>query len=98
MCPSPTRQTMPARITVVSTFICPSDVGDDVFNLKNAIDEETEGTTVITRLAKSNYPGVFGTQDIHAICETGSRASTGARATACSTSTAAWPFATSPTG
>ncbi len=59
------------RIAVVSSFICPSDVGDDVFNLKNGIDEETEGTTVITRLAKSNYPGVFGTQDIHAVCETG---------------------------
>ena len=58
-----------ARVAVVSSFICPSDVGDDVFDLMNAVDEETEGTTVITQLSKSNYPGVFGTQDIHGICE-----------------------------
>ncbi len=60
-----------ARVTVVSNFVCPSDTGGDVFDLKNAVDEETEGTTVITRVAKSNYLGVFGTQDIHAICEQG---------------------------
>lgn len=59
------------RVAVVSTFICPSDVGNDVFDLKDAIDEETEGANVITKLAKSNYPGVFGTQDIHAVCEQG---------------------------
>ncbi len=60
-----------ARVAVVSPFICPSDVGDDIFDLKDAIDEVTEGTTVITRLAKSNYPGVFGTQDIHGVCQQG---------------------------
>ncbi|MHB8903346.1 MAG: DUF1559 domain-containing protein [Thermoguttaceae bacterium] len=60
-----------ARVTVVSTLVCPSDPGDDLFDLKDAVDDETEGTTVLTRLAKSNYPGVFGTQDIHGICETG---------------------------
>lgn len=68
-----------ARVTVVSTFICPSDVGDDVFDLMNAVDEETEGTTVVTRLAKSNYPGVFGTQDIHSVCEPGSPGYNGCR-------------------
>ena len=60
-----------ARVTVIETFICPSDVGDNLFDLKDAIDEETEGPNVITTLAKSNYPGVFGTQDIHAICKPG---------------------------
>jgi prepilin-type N-terminal cleavage/methylation domain-containing protein/prepilin-type processing-associated H-X9-DG protein len=60
-----------ARVQIVSTFICPSDVGDDIFDLKDAINEETEGTTVLTQLAKSNYPGVFGTQDIHGVCEQG---------------------------
>jgi len=60
-----------ARVTVVSTFMCPSDVGEDVFELKEAIDEETEGQNTVTRLAKSNYPGVFGTQDIHGVCEVG---------------------------
>lgn len=60
-----------ARITVISTFMCPSDVGDDVFELKDAVSEDTEGTNTVTRLAKSNYPGVFGTQDIHGVCEPG---------------------------
>jgi prepilin-type processing-associated H-X9-DG protein len=60
-----------ARLTVIQTFICPSDIGENVFDLKDAISEEIEGPNVITRLAKSNYPGVFGTQDIHAICEPG---------------------------
>ncbi|NLY02813.1 MAG: DUF1559 domain-containing protein [Rhodopirellula sp.] len=60
-----------ARVAVVSSFICPSDVGKDLFELKDAIDEETEGPNTITTLAKSNYPGVFGTQDMHAVCETG---------------------------
>lgn len=58
-----------ARITVVPTFLCPSDVGKDVFELKDEIDEDTEGTAVITTLAKSNYPGVFGTQDMHGVCD-----------------------------
>jgi prepilin-type N-terminal cleavage/methylation domain-containing protein/prepilin-type processing-associated H-X9-DG protein len=60
-----------ARVTVVSTFLCPSDVGEDVFDLKDAISEDTEGPNTITRLAKSNYPGVFGTQDLHSVCVPG---------------------------
>ncbi len=60
-----------ARVTVLAPFICPSDVGDDVFELLEGIDEDTEGTTLVTPLAKSNYPGVFGTEDIHHLCEHG---------------------------
>ncbi len=60
-----------ARVAMVSAFICPSDVGEDIFALKDAVDEETEGSNTITRLAKSNYPGVFGTQDMHGVCEPG---------------------------
>ncbi len=60
-----------ARVSTVPTFICPSDVGKDVFTLMEAIDEEHESTTPVTTLAKSNYPGVFGTLDMHAVCEQG---------------------------
>lgn len=59
------------RATVVATFICPSDSGDGVFDLKDEIDEATQGNHIIARLAKSNYPGVFGTEDIHDSCEPG---------------------------
>jgi len=41
-----------ARQTVVETFLCPSDVGEDVFTL---------GTV---QVARSNYLGVFGNSEI----------------------------------
>ena len=66
-----------ASLTVVPTFLCPSDVGKDVFELMNAIDEENQGTTAVATVAKSNYPGVFGTQDMHAVCEPGAPAYNG---------------------
>lgn len=66
-----------ARTTIVRTFRCPSDIGEDLFDLKDAVDEETEGTSVLARLAASNYPGVFGTQDLHAICVSGGPAYNG---------------------
>ncbi|NUQ62147.1 MAG: DUF1559 domain-containing protein [Pirellulales bacterium] len=69
----------PVRMTVLPAFLCPSDVGNNVFPLKDAINDDTEGTTVITTLAKSNYPGVFGTQDIHDLCEAGSPGYNGCR-------------------
>jgi prepilin-type N-terminal cleavage/methylation domain-containing protein/prepilin-type processing-associated H-X9-DG protein len=52
------------RLLVLSTFRCPSDVGDNKFL---NIDEDTgEGTF---EYATGNYPGVWGTGDVH-VCGT----------------------------
>ncbi len=41
-----------ARETIVETFFCPSDVGDDIFTLGSV------------QVARSNYVGVFGNEEI----------------------------------
>ena len=61
-----------ARETTLKIFRCPSDTGLRTFDLKDAIDEETEGNNVLTTLPTSNYVGVFGTEEMHACCEPGS--------------------------
>lgn len=58
-----------ARVASLGVFRCPSDKAEPVFDLRDEIDEETEGPNVITTLATSNYPGVFGTEDMHHVCE-----------------------------
>jgi len=60
------------RLTVIETFRCPSDKGKEVFDLKDAVDEDTEGPNVLATLATSNYVGVFGVTDMHDLCESGS--------------------------
>ncbi len=48
-----------ARVTSINTLRCPSDVGNNTFELE---DEDTGG--ILATLASSNYVGVFGTFDI----------------------------------
>ncbi len=49
-----------ARTLFIPVFRCPSDPGQNVFNLP----EEDDPNTIVTRLAMSNYVGVFGTGHI----------------------------------
>ncbi|MBM3999316.1 MAG: DUF1559 domain-containing protein [Planctomycetes bacterium] len=53
-----------ARSTVLTVFQCPSDPGEDAFNLM----AEDDPASVLVRLAAANYVGVFGTEDLEA-CE-----------------------------
>ena len=59
-----------ARSTVVKTFICPSDFGDDTFVLKPGPMPAPSYSASFsdTELAKSNYVGVFGTLQMLGVC------------------------------
>jgi hypothetical protein len=66
---SPTTQ--PFLITVIPTFLCPSDPGDSIFEIgeEDAGHAHHDGHNVdeghkLFRVAKSNYVGVFGTLEI----------------------------------
>jgi prepilin-type N-terminal cleavage/methylation domain-containing protein len=65
-----------ALIQVVPTFICPSDIGGNTFEIgmesHEEEEEEHEGHNVdegtkLFRIAKFNYPAVFGTQEIEEV-------------------------------
>ena len=58
--------------TVVPSFICPSDPGASIFEIGADTGTLNEGDNVdqgpkLFRIAKSNYVGVFGTQEIEAV-------------------------------
>lgn len=58
------------RVTTVSSFRCPSDIGEDTFVLPGGgVYAGTAGTYTPVELAKGNYLGVFGTLDFHEICD-----------------------------
>ncbi len=50
-----------ARGTRLPIYQCPSDPGDDFFDLP----DESDPSTVLLRLPTSNYVGSFGTQEVH---------------------------------
>jgi hypothetical protein len=63
-------------VQVVPTFICPSDIGGNTFEIgmdpHEEEEEEHEGHNVdegekLFRVAKFNYPGVFGTMEIEEV-------------------------------
>jgi prepilin-type N-terminal cleavage/methylation domain-containing protein len=59
-----------ARVTRISTYVCPSDIGDDLFVLSPGSMPKPNydpGFTA-TEVAKSNYVGVFGTIQMLAAC------------------------------
>ena len=59
-----------ARIVPISIFRCPSDKADNTFVLGADADETpVSGSYTDTELATSNYPGVFGTRDMHEVCD-----------------------------
>ena len=68
-----------ARVTVIGTFRCPTDIGDATFLLHEGDEHDEEGhehcdhdhaeIAFPVELATSNYLGVFGTLDIHHACE-----------------------------
>ena len=59
-----------ARVTVLATYICPSDSGDDTFVLKPGPMPAPSYSTGFadTDMAKSNYVGVFGTLQMLGVC------------------------------
>jgi prepilin-type N-terminal cleavage/methylation domain-containing protein len=58
----PVHQT--ARTTVLKIYRCPSDPGDDLFDLPS----EADPSTILARLATSNYVGCFGHGEVE-FCE-----------------------------
>jgi len=59
-----------AHTAVIPLFRCPSDIGEDTFVLQAGGEEHGHVHPFSpTELAASNYPGVFGTLDIHETCE-----------------------------
>jgi len=59
-----------ARMTVLPTYICPTDFGDDTFTLQPGPMPAPSYSTGFTDtdLAKSNYVGVFGTLQMLGVC------------------------------
>ena len=66
----------PSLIQVIPTFICPSDIGGNTFEIgmesHEEEEDEHEGHNVdegdkLFRVAKFNYPGVFGTMEIEEV-------------------------------
>jgi prepilin-type N-terminal cleavage/methylation domain-containing protein len=59
-----------ARVTMIRSYVCPSDVGDDVFVLSPGPMPAPNYSTgfTATEIAKSNYIGVFGTIQMLAAC------------------------------
>ena len=64
---------LPYLTNVIPLFICPSDTGENTFEIGGETDEEEPEEHVghnvdegpkLFRIAKSNYPAVFGTQEI----------------------------------
>ena len=57
-----------ARVAKIGIFRCPSDIGEDTFELE-AGSEDNFGATFPMQLATGNYIGVFGTEDFHHVCD-----------------------------
>ena len=57
-----------ARVTRVSSFRCPSDIGGDTFELQGGGPYLGDGAYTPIDLSRNNYLGVFGTVDIHIVC------------------------------
>lgn len=59
-----------ARATVISTYVCPTDMGDDLFVLNAGPMPAPNYSTGFTdtEVAKSNYVGVFGTIQMLPAC------------------------------
>ena len=60
-----------AREAKITIFRCPTDIGENTFELK-AGDEDNFGASFPIKLATGNYIGVFGTFDFHDVCDSGS--------------------------
>jgi prepilin-type N-terminal cleavage/methylation domain-containing protein len=61
-----------ARVTPISTFRCPSDTGEETFELPGGGPYVGSGSGYSpVELATGNYPGVFGTVDFHHVCASG---------------------------
>jgi len=54
-----------ARVTPVSSFRCPSDIGGDTFVLQGGGPYLGSGSFTPVELSRNNYLGVFGTVDLH---------------------------------
>jgi len=61
-----------ARLTQISTFLCPSDAGDATFTLQGGGPYVGSGSFSPVELAVGNYLGVFGTVDLEDVCPSGS--------------------------
>ncbi len=62
-----------ARVMPLPVFRCPSDIGDPTFMLKEEGHHPHQGHhhELPMEMATANYVGVFGTEDMHEICEHG---------------------------
>jgi hypothetical protein len=61
-----------ARVTIIPSFRCPTDIGEGTFVLPGGGPYfGSGGGYTPVRLAKGNYMGVFGTLDFHEYCEPG---------------------------
>lgn len=57
-----------ARVALINTFRCPSDIGRDTFVLQGGGPFVGSGGFAPIDLATGNYIGAFGTVDFHLVC------------------------------
>jgi prepilin-type N-terminal cleavage/methylation domain-containing protein len=57
-----------ARVIPISSYRCPTDIGDDTFVLQGGGPYLGSGGYTPVELATNNYVGVFGTVDLHFVC------------------------------
>lgn len=64
-----------AREKILGVFRCPSDIGDPQFLLAEGSDHHVHGLQQVEEfpmlMATANYVGVYGTWDMHEMCESG---------------------------
>ncbi len=61
-----------ARVAEISMFRCPTDIGNETFQLAGGGPSVGGGVTFPIEIATGNYIGVFGTRDFHDLCDPGS--------------------------
>jgi len=66
-----------ARVAPIAVFRCPSDIGPSTFVLQGGGPYLGSGAFKPLDMAASNYVGVFGTTDMHDVCEDGDCAGNG---------------------
>jgi prepilin-type N-terminal cleavage/methylation domain-containing protein/prepilin-type processing-associated H-X9-DG protein len=58
-----------ARLTRIKIYRCPTDIGDDIFDLAGGGPTVGSPASFPLPMAKGNYIGIFGTADFHDVCD-----------------------------
>ncbi|TWU32201.1 DUF1559 domain-containing protein [Novipirellula artificiosorum] len=57
-----------ARVAMIATYRCPSDIGDKTFQLNDGGPSVVTGISFPIEMATGNYIGMFGTEEFHLTC------------------------------